>query len=87
MSLTMNMDRSRPGFWHQIQLGHGGPAPESVTNKIFETSKTLTSYKVADIPDVDITTIGTKTYGGLEVEIVDSTATICRCSRKSLTSP
>ncbi|GKT89614.1 phosphoglucomutase 2 [Colletotrichum tofieldiae] len=49
------------------------PCPESVTNKIYEASKTLTSYKIADIPDVDISTIGTKTYGSLEVEVVDST--------------
>lgn len=45
-----------------------------MTNKIFETSKSLTSYKYADIPDVDLSTIGTKTYGPLEVEVVHSTA-------------
>jgi phosphoglucomutase len=45
-----------------------------VTNKIFETSKTLSSYKIASIPDVDISNLGTKTYGALEVEVVDSTA-------------
>ncbi|RYP76386.1 hypothetical protein DL771_001825 [Monosporascus sp. 5C6A] len=61
-------------FGIKYNLSNGGPAPESVTNKIYEASKTLTSYKIADIPDVDITTIGTKTYGNLEVEIVDSTA-------------
>jgi phosphoglucomutase len=52
-------------------LANGGPAPEAVTNKIFEFSKTLTSYKIADIPEVDISTIGTKTYGSLEIEIID----------------
>lgn len=45
-----------------------------MTNKIFEASKTLKSYKIANIPDVDISALGTKTYGDLEVEVVDSTA-------------
>jgi len=61
-------------FGIKYNLANGGPAPESVTNKIYETSKTLTSYKIANIPDIDITTVGTKTYGPLEVEIIDSTA-------------
>ncbi|KAI1100714.1 phosphoglucomutase 2 [Jackrogersella minutella] len=61
-------------FGIKYNLSNGGPAPEGVTNKIFEASQTLTSYKLADIPEVDITTIGTKTYGDLEVEIVDSTS-------------
>ena len=61
-------------FGIKYNLANGGPAPESVTNKIYEASKSLTSYKLVEIPDVDITTIGTKTYGSLEVEIVDSTA-------------
>ncbi len=55
-------------------MANGGPAPESVTNKIFEVSKGLNSYKIADIPEVDIATIGTKTYGSLEVEIIDPVA-------------
>jgi phosphoglucomutase len=61
-------------FGIKYNLANGGPAPESVTNKIFECSKTLTSYKIADLPKVDIDTVGTKTYGPLEVEIIDSVA-------------
>lgn len=61
-------------FGIKYNLANGGPAPESVTNKIYEVSKTLSSYKIADIPDVDLSTIGTKTYGSLEVEIIDSAA-------------
>jgi len=60
-------------FGIKYNLANGAPAPESVTNKIYEFSKSLTSYKIADIPDIDLSTIGTKTYGPLEVEIVHST--------------
>ncbi|KAF2235492.1 phosphoglucomutase-like protein [Viridothelium virens] len=60
-------------FGIKYNLANGAPAPESVTNKIFETSKTLTSYKIAEIPDIDLSTVGTKTYGPIEVEIIDST--------------
>ncbi|KAF1348672.1 hypothetical protein BDV97DRAFT_354091 [Delphinella strobiligena] len=60
-------------FGIKYNLTNGAPAPESVTNKIFETSKTLTEYKIADIPDIDLATIGTKSYGPLEVEIIHST--------------
>lgn len=45
-----------------------------MTNNIYETSKSLTSYLLAAIPDIDISTIGTSMYGSLEVEIVDSTS-------------
>lgn len=55
-------------------MANGAPAPEGVTNKIFETAKTLTSYKYLEVPDVDTSTIGIKNYGPLEVEIVHSTA-------------
>ncbi|KAJ4378107.1 Phosphoglucomutase-2 [Neocucurbitaria cava] len=60
-------------FGIKYNLANGAPAPESVTNKIYETSKTLTSYKIADIPDVDLSKIGTQKYGDLEVEIIHST--------------
>ncbi|KAI9681974.1 MAG: Phosphoglucomutase-2 [Caeruleum heppii] len=58
-------------FGIKYNLGSGAPAPELVTNKIFEVSKSLSSYKIADIPKVDLSKIGTQTYGTLEVEIID----------------
>ncbi|KAJ5601554.1 Phosphoglucomutase [Penicillium lagena] len=61
-------------FGIKYNLSNGAPAPETVTNKIYETSKSLTSYKYAEIPEVDISSIGSKTYGPLEVEVVHSTA-------------
>jgi phosphoglucomutase len=57
----------------KYNLANGAPAPESVTNKIFDTSKTLKQYKIADIDDVDLGAIGSASYGPLQVEIVHST--------------
>ncbi|ODQ81157.1 hypothetical protein BABINDRAFT_160556 [Babjeviella inositovora NRRL Y-12698] len=58
----------------KYNLANGGPAPESVTDKMYAASRALTSYKRVDLPLVDLATLGTRAYGALEVEIIDSTA-------------
>jgi phosphoglucomutase len=60
-------------FGIKYNLTNGAPAPEQVTNKIYEVAKSLTSYKYVDLPEVDTTAIGSRSYGPLEVEIVHST--------------
>lgn len=69
MSLGPNAD-----FGIKYNLSNGAPAPESVTNKIYEVSKSLTEYKITNLDEIDLSQIGTHTYGSLEVEIIDSTA-------------
>ncbi|KAK3637358.1 Phosphoglucomutase-2 [Elasticomyces elasticus] len=60
-------------FGIKYNLGGGEPAPESVTNKIYEVSKTIKEYKKADIPDFDLSKIGTQKVGPIEIEVVHST--------------
>ncbi len=53
---------------------NGGPATESVTNKIFARTKEIDIYKITAAKDLDIDTIGTRNLEGMTVEIVDPVA-------------
>lgn len=58
----------------KYNLSNGGPAPESVTNKIFAKSLELQNYYIIeDLPEINLSKIGESTYGSLIVEIIDST--------------
>ncbi|KAG0216371.1 Phosphoglucomutase-2 [Mortierella sp. NVP41] len=61
-------------FGIKYNMSNGGPAPESVTEKIYEITQKLTSYKEVQLPAVDLSAIGIQKAGNLEVEIVDSVA-------------
>ncbi|GJJ72295.1 phosphoglucomutase [Entomortierella parvispora] len=61
-------------FGIKYNMSNGGPAPEAVTEKIYEITQKLTSYKEVKLAPVDLSTIGTQQIGGLEVEIIDSVA-------------
>ncbi|KAI9219875.1 putative PGM2-phosphoglucomutase [Blastocladiella britannica] len=62
-------------FGIKYNVSNGGPAPEGVTNLIFEHTKTLTQYAIADVALVDLSKIGTTTVApGFDVEVIDSVA-------------
>lgn len=57
----------------KYNLSNGGPAPESVTDKMHEASLQLSEYKIIkDLPLIDLTTIAEKKYGPLSVDVIDS---------------
>ncbi|KAI3482761.1 hypothetical protein L1887_54517 [Cichorium endivia] len=48
------------------------PAPEGVTNKIFDITKTIAEYKIVEGPEVDLSQIGSTKFGSLDIQIIDS---------------
>ncbi|MBE7732300.1 alpha-D-glucose phosphate-specific phosphoglucomutase [Devosia faecipullorum] len=61
-------------FGIKYNIGNGGPAPEKITDAVFERSKVIESYRTLDTPDIDLDTIGTQQVGGMAVEIIDPVA-------------
>ncbi len=49
----------------------GGQIPTSISDKIFETSKKITEYKIFDTPDIDLSKLGKQKLGDMEIEIID----------------
>ncbi|KAG1147016.1 hypothetical protein G6F37_003721 [Rhizopus arrhizus] len=59
-------------FGIKYNCSNGGPAPESVTDKIYEITKTIKELKLAtDVPHIDFSQLGTQTVGDMTIEIID----------------
>ncbi|POW00404.1 hypothetical protein PSHT_13061 [Puccinia striiformis] len=61
-------------FGIKYNVSNGGPAPEGVTDKVYEITKTLKSYKMIELPEVDLSQLGPQNLGPISIEIVDSVA-------------
>lgn len=59
-------------FGIKYNVSNGGPAPENVTNRIYEVTKTIQKYRVIEADPVDLSKIGETTYGPSQVQIIDS---------------
>ncbi|SOH94181.1 phosphoglucomutase [Monaibacterium marinum] len=57
-------------FGIKYNTANGGPAPESVTEAIFNRTKTLSRYNIIEKQDVDLNALGEATLGDMVVEIV-----------------
>ncbi|KAL3650462.1 hypothetical protein CASFOL_006865 [Castilleja foliolosa] len=58
----------------KFNYSSGQPAPESITDKIYGNTLSISKIKTGDIPDVDLSCLGQTDYGTFSVEVVDPVA-------------
>jgi phosphoglucomutase len=61
-------------FGIKFNMSHGGPAPESFTEAVFQRASALNEYRIVDVPDIDLGTIGSTKVGDMQVEVIDPVA-------------
>lgn len=59
-------------FGIKYNTGNGGPAPEKITEAIFEKSKTIQSYKIIAAPDMALDVIDETDLAGMKVQVIDA---------------
>ncbi len=71
LSASHNPGGPKGDFGIKYNISNGGPAPESVTSKIFARTQRIQAYKVSDTPDIDLDRLGTTDVEGCSVHIID----------------
>jgi phosphoglucomutase len=61
-------------FGVKYNAGNGGPAPEQLTEAIYERSTIISRYRISDLPDIAIDAVGTTRIENMDVEIIDPVA-------------
>ncbi|KAL3524214.1 hypothetical protein ACH5RR_017048 [Cinchona calisaya] len=74
MSASHNPGGPEYDWGIKFNYSSGQPAPESITDKIYGNTLSISEIKVAEIPDVDLACLGVTKYGNFTVEVVDPVA-------------
>lgn len=74
LSASHNPGGPDEDFGIKYNVSNGGPAPEKFTDALYANTKTISSYQIAEIDDVDLDTIGESSIGSVKIRIIDPVA-------------
>ncbi|NJR70687.1 MAG: alpha-D-glucose phosphate-specific phosphoglucomutase [Synechococcales cyanobacterium CRU_2_2] len=74
LSASHNPGGPEEDFGIKYNTGNGGPAPEKVTDAIFNRTTTLDAYQMLEAADVDLDQLGETILGDMTVQVIDCVA-------------
>ena len=61
-------------FGIKYNAANGGPAPEKITDAVYDRSLAITQYRIVEAPDIDLSRLGVQDVAGMAVEVIDPVA-------------
>lgn len=74
LSASHNPGGPEEDFGIKYNVSNGGPAPEKFTDALYLNTKTIDTYQIAEIDDVDLDSVGELKIDDLKIRIIDSVA-------------
>ncbi|MBD0371894.1 MAG: alpha-D-glucose phosphate-specific phosphoglucomutase [Pyrinomonadaceae bacterium] len=74
LSASHNPGGINEDFGIKYNIRNGGPAPESVTERIYAETQKITEYRTVEHTDIDLEKEGSVALGATEVVVIDSLA-------------
>ncbi|MBN9145273.1 MULTISPECIES: alpha-D-glucose phosphate-specific phosphoglucomutase [unclassified Novosphingobium] len=74
LSASHNPGGPDEDFGIKYNIANGGPAPEGVTEAIYQRTTQITEWRAVDTADIDLDTLGVVDVAGMAVEVIDSVA-------------
>ncbi len=71
LSASHNPGGIKGDFGIKYNISNGGPAPEKVTDAIFERTQTIQQYKILEAADINLDRAGSFKLGTMAVEVID----------------
>lgn len=71
LSASHNPGGENGDFGVKFNIANGGPAPESVTNAIYDVTTTIVSYQIHAADDIELSKVGEYSIGETVIEVVD----------------
>ena len=74
LSASHNPGGPDEDFGIKYNVSNGGPAPEKFTDALYANTKTISTYLMAEMDDIDLDTLGEIQIDNLKIRIIDPVA-------------